>query len=592
MAASLCLTTVIAVVSSATAGAAAPSGRITLAGTEVSAAAREHPVGVVAKSSQVSFDLVLQLRDAKGAQALVKAVSTPGSASYRHYVTAAQWESEFSPTGSEVAAARSWLRSEGFKVGALSKDRITIAASGTAAQVERAFATNLKEYKLDGNTVRLATKELSIPASVAGSIVGAMGISQDFATPAVDSSEVASEANATSPDAMKGFPPAPSAFITAKPCGSYYAQESTTTNPPFGQGYPATIPDEVCGYKPAQFRSAYGLTSATTGAGVKVAVIDAYGSSTIDSDATQYFATNDPSNPFSNADFAQEDAMPFDHGGECGASGWSTEQAIDIESVHSTAPGASILYVGAKDCLDTGLFAAEQTVIDGGQANVVTNSWADTGGDLFTDASTRTAYDDIFMLADSSGMTINFSTGDDGDNFPIIGLSSANYPSESPYVTAVGGTSLQIGSKGQQTGDLGWATGRSWECTANIEGDLPGCSASTVNTWLPVSFDGASGGFTSYNYTQPWYQASAVPDSLSLRNEDIDGPSPMRVIPDISLDADPSTGFLIGLHEIFPSGTDKYGQTRYGGTSLSRRRCWPVSSPTLTRPRSPRVELP
>ena len=48
-----------------------------------------------------------------------------------------------------------------------------------------------------------------------------------------------------------------------------------------------------------------------------------------------------------------------------------------------------------------------------------------------------------------SGITIQFSSGDDGDNFPIIGLSSANYPSESPYVTAVGGTSLQIGSKGR-----------------------------------------------------------------------------------------------------------------------------------------------
>lgn len=568
VAAVLCLTTFFAVVSTATVGAAATSGRMLLAGSELGAAARAHPVGIVAKSSQVDFDLVLQLRDAAGAQALVKAVSSPGSASYRHYLTAAKWESEFSPTAKEVTAARNWLRSEGFKVGAVAADRITIAASGTAAQVDKAFATNLKEYKVAGNTVRLAAKQLSVPASISGSVVGAMGINQDLATPAVDAGEVASEASTTSPE-TGGFPHAPPAFITARPCASYYGQKTTTTNPAFGQGYPATIPDEVCGYKPGQFRSAYGITSATTGSGVRVAVIDAYGSSTIDSDATQYFAANDPTNPFSNADFSEQLAMPFNDKGECGASGWSTEQAIDIESVHSMAPDAGILYVGAQNCLDSGLFNAEQTVIDNAEANVVTNSWADTGGDLFTDAATRTAYDDIFMLADSSGITIQFSSGDDGDNFPIIGLSSANYPSESPYVTAVGGTSLQIGSKGQQTGQLGWATGRSFECTANIEGDLPGCTAATVNTWLPVSFDGASGGFTSYNYTQPWYQAPVVPSSLSLRNEDIDGPSPMRVIPDISLDADPSTGFLIGLHEIFPNGTDKYGQTRYGGTSLA-----------------------
>ena len=133
----------------------------------------------------------------------------------------------------------------------------------------------------------------------------------------------------------------------------------------------------------------------------------------------------------------------------------------------------------------------------------------------------------------------------------------------------MGGTTLQIGASGQQTGQFGWATGRSFLCTANVENAIPGCSATSVNTWLPVSLDGASGGFTSYNYTQPWYQAPIVPSSLALRNEAIDGPSPMRVIPDISLDADPATGFLIGLHETFPSGKAKYGQTRYGGTSLA-----------------------
>ena len=35
------------------------------------------------------------------------------------------------------------------------------------------------------------------------------------------------------------------------------------------------------------------------------------------------------------------------------------------------------------------------------------------------------------------------------------------------------------------------------------------------------------------------------------------------------MDADPSTGFLIGLHQTFPNGVAKYSQTRYGGTSLA-----------------------
>ena len=98
---------------------------------------------------------------------------------------------------------------------------------------------------------------------------------------------------------------------------------------------------------------------------------------------------------------------------------------------------------------------------------------------------------------------------------------------------------------------------------------MQGCSSSNYGTWLPAVGDGSSGGFTSYNYTQPWYQAGIVPTSLSERNVAIDGPEPMRVEPDISLDADPATGFLIGLTEEFPNGTDAYGTTRYGGTSLA-----------------------
>jgi subtilase family serine protease len=80
---------------------------------------------------------------------------------------------------------------------------------------------------------------------------------------------------------------------------------------------------------------------------------------------------------------------------------------------------------------------------------------------------------------------------------------------------------------------------------------------------------GAAADSPATNYAQPYDQAPVVPASLALRNEGIIGPTPTRVVPDISLDADPSTGFLIGMHEIFPNGTDAYGQTRYGGTSLA-----------------------
>jgi subtilase family serine protease len=59
-----------------------------------------------------------------------------------------------------------------------------------------------------------------------------------------------------------------------------------------------------------------------------------------------------------------------------------------------------------------------------------------------------------------------------------------------------------------------------------------------------------------------------VPAALALRNENLFGPVPLRVEPDISMDADAQTGMLIGLTETFPNGV-RYGQLKEGGTSLA-----------------------
>lgn len=138
----LCAATLFGIAGS-TAAAAAPGGRKPLNGSLITASARKHPAGAVPKSARVKFEVVLRLRDAAAAQALVTAISTPGTASYRHYLTAAQWEARFSPAAAEVSSARNWLASQGFAVGRTSRDRITVAASGTAAQVEKAFGTRL-----------------------------------------------------------------------------------------------------------------------------------------------------------------------------------------------------------------------------------------------------------------------------------------------------------------------------------------------------------------------------------------------------------------------------------------------------------------
>ena len=255
----LCAATVSGI-AGATAASAAPGGRKPLDGSMITASARKHPVGAVSKSAAVNFEVVLKLRNAAAAQALVTAVSTPGSASYRHYLTAAQWEARFSPAAAEVSSARSWLASEGFKVGATSADRITVSASGTAAQVEKAFGTTLGMYKVNGQVVRLATHRCRCrprwraacgcaghqPERRHDRRGGRHGRDRPYA----GHRPRAGRRRGRLPARTGGLPhgPAVRQVLRAK---------STTVQPPFGMGYPRTVPDQVCGYKPGQFRSAY-----------------------------------------------------------------------------------------------------------------------------------------------------------------------------------------------------------------------------------------------------------------------------------------------------------------------------------------------
>ena len=85
--------------------------------------------------------------------------------------------------------------------------------------------------------------------------------------------------------------------------------------------------------------------------------------------------------------------------------------------------------------------------------------------------------------------------------------------------------------------------------------------------WTPAppgDYSSGGGGGTSYLYTQPFYQQGNVPASLSKMN----GKTPMRVVPDISMPGDPNTGLRVGETQAFPNGT-YYAEYRIGGTSLS-----------------------
>jgi len=544
----------------ASAGAAASgAGTVTLKGSRPAAASTTPHAGSVSSSSRIDFEVQLRPSDLSGAKAFATAVSTPGSASYRKFLTPAQWEARFSPTARQVTEASQFLRTAGFKLGQVSADRMAIDASGTAGQIERAFSTSLSYHRVQGARLRLNDRALSVPRALGAIVAGVTGIDQTLARPFNTAD------NPTAPSGGAGSAPPPPGFRFAPPCGKYYNQKIDTTLPPYDHGYPANPTWATCGYTPSQFRSAYHLSGGSDGTGVTVAIVDAYASPTLFDDAKQYASLNDPSHPLAASQFSEVLAKRFDLSDLCGPSGWYGEQTLDVEAVHATAPGAHILFGGAENCAQGDLNAMVRNIVDHHLANVITNSYGDPAGDVLDTESVRSATDNTLLMAAGTGISVLFSSGDWEDNYPLVGTAAPTYPASSPWATGIGGTSLKINEAGQRFGELGWSTARSFLCNSTYV-QLGGCTDAQLGTWQPIdlSLDGGSGGGTSFVYPQPAYQAGVVPTSLSHAN----GSEPMRVEPDISMDADPATGMLVGETQTFPNGVF-YDQYRIGGTSLA-----------------------
>jgi subtilase family serine protease len=250
------------------------------------------------------------------------------------------------------------------------------------------------------------------------------------------------------------------------------------------------------GLSPATIKSVYAFsTSATAGAGKTIAIVDAYDDPTAESDLNVFSSQyNLPACTTANGCFKKVNQAG-------GASyprkdaGWALEISLDVQWAHAIAPGAKILLVEASSNSFTNLLAAEDYAKT--HAQYVSNSWG--AGEFSGEA----AYDRHFA---QSGVSFFVSAGDAG--LP------AEYPSSSPNVISVGGTTLHFNGS-VFTGETGWSGGGG------------GCSTYETATAAQLAFN---------QYAQVHCGGK-------------------RATPDVSLDADPASGVSV------------YDSTRYQGQS-------------------------
>jgi subtilase family serine protease len=485
--------------------------------------------GAVPASTTIDARVYLAGRNAKGLAVYAQEVSDRHSPLYGKYLTPQQTQARFSPTQQQTDAVTSWLKSSGLRVTGVNEHYISV--SGDKSAVEKAFHTELHNYTKDGQVYHAPSSIPSVPASLGSAVLTVTGL---------DNAPQQAEHDDT-------LPPPPTVFNDKGPYSTYYGSSIATNLPSAFGGKAAYV---IKGYTGKDLRAAYGAGK-WTGKGVTVAVIDAYASPTIAEDTSEYAARNGDA-AYEPGQLTQ--VLPSDYNGtiQCQAAKWYGEESLDVEAVHAVAPSADITYVSSASCNDKDLIDALTKVVDNHLADIVSNSWGNV--ESYETSDIAAAYDQIFQQGAVEGIGFYFATGDNGDNVAHTSIKQVGTPSNSPWVTAVGGTSLALGKHDTYEWETGWGTDKS---LLSKDG--------TSWTDFPGAFYSGAGGGTSTMYEQPFYQRGVVPDTLAKAN----GATPMRVTPDIAAVADPNTGFLVGQTQTDPDHKQRYSEYRVGGTSLA-----------------------
>ena len=263
------------------------------------------------------------------------------------------------------------------------------------------------------------------------------------------------------------------------------------------------------GLDPTTIKAVYGFsTSATAGAGQTIAIVDAYDDPTAENDLNVFSAQYGlPACTTANLCFSKVNQTGGTKYPRTDA-GWALEISLDVQWAHAIAPGAKILLVEASSNSFANLLAAVDYAKT--HAQYVSNSW---GGSEF---SGEVSYDSHFV---QSGLSFFVSSGDAG--LP------ADYPSASPNVISVGGTTLNF-TNGTFSSETGWSSGGG------------GCS-------LYETAAAAQSSFSQYG-------------QVSCAGK--------RATPDVSLDADPASGVSV------------YDSTRYQG----QKGWWTVGGTSASSP--------
>src|ERR1700733_4365088 len=246
-------------------------------------------------------------------------------------------------------------------------------------------------------------------------------------------------------------------------------------------------------YSPAQLQAAYGVTpllnAGYNGAGQTIVIIESFGSPTIEADLKAFDAAYGLPDPPSFQVLAPLGTVPFNLNDDDQVA-WAFETALDVQWSHAMAPGAAIVVLTSPVDETQGIqglpefLELEKFALDNHLGDIISQSWGTAENALFDTAGTNliSEFEAFYARAAAAQVTVLAGAGDSGSanvdadgnfyTFPTV-----LYPASSPFVLAVGGSSLDASSTGLFQSETVW----------NDE-------------------NGATGGGISQYFGQPFYQ--------------------------------------------------------------------------------------
>jgi len=436
------------------------------------------PIGALPGSTQLHIAVALQLKNRSALANYVKSIQDPTNALFGDSLTVDQFAASYAPTASQVQQVSSYLSSFGLTNIQAEPNSLFVTADGTAAQIGSAFHTNITQFQQNGRIVYGNFTDAQVPASLNGIVLAVLGLTN--------------------------------AAVMTTPIHTQSAAVST----------PA-----VHFYAPPNFWTVYDVGATPTGSKTTIAIF-------AEGDLTQVItdlrvAETENSLPQVPVEVIQVGLASTDTAGQ---------DEWDLDTQMSTGMAGTVkhlLLYAATSMSDSDIalmfnkFVSQNTAKAGSASFGLCETFAYLDGSMLAD-------DQVFLEAAAQGQTVFASTGDSGSACGAVGeangvpLSGAagmvEYPASSPYVIAVGGTTLVTDANYNYLAELGW--------------------------------DAGGGGVSAWEIS-PFWQTAVLPTTAAG-----------KALPDVSLDADLVSGAITYI-DCQPGTAASACENEVGGTSLS-----------------------